>query len=114
MFGMNLKQILRDSLASKYEPHDFCLLVKSYHFTVFINFNSKYFIFRYDSEDVRTLLRTSTMLDPRFKTLGYADDEVKEEVCEKITKSLEEIYNEHPLIQDPAGTPNKKARLSGT
>lgn len=83
--AMSLKQILRDNLADKY-----------------IN------------EDVRTLLRTSTMLDPRFKTLGYADDDVKEEVCDRLLKSLEEVYEEFPVSQDSnTGPSSKKARLSG-
>ena len=84
-FGIKFKQILRDNLASKYV-----------------------------NEDVRTLLRTSTMLDPRFKTLGYADDEVKDEIYERIQKSLEEVFELNPSSQsDSSSTPSKKPRLSG-
>ncbi|XP_034239310.1 zinc finger BED domain-containing protein 1-like isoform X2 [Thrips palmi] len=81
---MKLKQILRDNLAAKYV-----------------------------NEDVRTLLRTSTMLDPRFKTLGYADEDVKEDVYERIQKSLEELYEQNPTSIEFSPTPNKKPRLSG-
>ncbi|KAK3932798.1 E3 SUMO-protein ligase ZBED1 [Frankliniella fusca] len=68
---------------------------------------------KYVNEDVRTLLRTSTMLDPRFKTLGYADDSVKEDVYERILKSLEEVFEQFPTNQDSLNAPNKKPRLSG-
>lgn len=81
---MKLKQVLRDHLSAKYV-----------------------------NEDVRTLLRTSTMLDPRFKTLGYADEDVKEEVYERIQKSLEEVYEQNPISQEFSSTPIKKPRLSG-
>lgn len=84
ILAIRLKEILRENLASKY-----------------IN------------EDVRTLLRTSTMLDPRFKTLGYADDGIKEDVYERILKSLEEIFEQFPSSQDSLSTPHKKPRLSG-
>lgn len=54
------------------------------------------------------------MLDPRFKTLGYADDEIKEEVYERIQKSLEEVFEQNPSGQsDSSSTPSKKPRLSG-
>lgn len=62
---------------------------------------------------MRTLLRTSTMLDPRFKTLGYADEDIKDEVYERIQKSLEDIYELSPASQEFPGTPTKKPRLSG-
>lgn len=84
VLAVKFKEILRDNLAAKYV-----------------------------NEDVRTLLRTSTMLDPRFKTLGYADDDVKEEVYERILKSLEDIFEQFPSIPDSTSTPSKKQRLSG-
>lgn len=53
------------------------------------------------------------MLDPRFKTLGYADEDIKDEVYERIQKSLEDIYELSPASQEFPGTPTKKPRLSG-
>ncbi|KAL0281371.1 UNVERIFIED_CONTAM: hypothetical protein PYX00_002376 [Menopon gallinae] len=67
--------------------------------------------FRYNDEQISTLLQIATMLDPRFKLLPYSSEEEKNSTGDIIKEMLTKIIEEHgPPTEEPV---EKKHRISG-